>query len=115
MGKSNWTEKEIELVKGWINDGLSTRLMGKKLGRSKGSVIGKIHRLDLGDRDVTVSINSKNFSCRPWTKEDIGFLEKCVKGGSKIKDIAVIMDRSYAATAMRIFRLGLTKPRSKKI
>lgn len=45
-----WTDKMVEdLKKLWL-DGLSTSEIAKKLGISKNSVVGKVHRLSLSGR-----------------------------------------------------------------
>ncbi len=45
-----WTEREIQILREEWALGLSASTIGRRLGRSTNSVIGKVHRLDLPGR-----------------------------------------------------------------
>jgi hypothetical protein len=48
---TEWPEADIEKLKQLVKEGLSTRLIGREMGRTKGSIIGKIHRLKIAAHD----------------------------------------------------------------
>lgn len=51
----DWTTEEIKtLCKLWADDTLSAAEIGRRMGRSKGSIVGKVDRLDLPARDAAV-------------------------------------------------------------
>ena len=51
----DWTDDKIEaLSRMWLKEGLSASQIGAKLGTSRNSVVGKIHRLGLGLRPAHV-------------------------------------------------------------
>ena len=55
-----WTEEEISLLINLWTQGKSGSEIGKILGRTKGSVIGKIHRMNYTRKSIEVSkINCK--------------------------------------------------------
>ena len=68
-----WTEKMVEDLKIMWKQGLTTGEIGKRLGVSKNSIVGKVHRLQLDARpspikkkdEKTISDVSKNTSARP--------------------------------------------------
>ncbi len=68
-----WTEKMVEDLKIMWKQGLTTGEIGKRLGVSKNSIVGKVHRLQLDARpspikkkdEKTISDASKNTSARP--------------------------------------------------
>ena len=45
-----WTDKMVEDLKQMWKDGLTTGEIGKRLGVSKNSIVGKVHRLGLSGR-----------------------------------------------------------------
>ena len=45
-----WTDEMVETLKKMWNEGLSTGEIGKRLGVSKNSIVGKVHRLQLTAR-----------------------------------------------------------------
>ena len=45
-----WTDKMVEDLKKMWKDGMTTGEIGKKLGVSKNSIVGKVHRLGLSGR-----------------------------------------------------------------
>jgi GcrA cell cycle regulator len=67
---SPWTIEKIEQLKMlWIDGNLSTEKIGRKIGMSKGSVIGKAHRLNLAKR-ASVKIGKPNETRRPIARKD---------------------------------------------
>ena len=47
-----WTPAKLETLRGWLNRGLNFRQAGKKMGVSKGSVCGIVHRSGLEYRGL---------------------------------------------------------------
>lgn len=47
MAPLPWTDEQTERLKQWHAERLSTRVMGKRLGKTRNSVIGKLARLRL--------------------------------------------------------------------
>ena len=45
-----WTEQMVEDLKKMWHEGLTTGEIGKRLGVSKNSIVGKVHRLQLSGR-----------------------------------------------------------------
>jgi GcrA cell cycle regulator len=67
---SPWTIEKIEQLKMlWIDGNLSTEKIGRKIGMSKNSVIGKAHRLNLAKR-ASVKIGKPNKTRRPIAGKD---------------------------------------------
>jgi hypothetical protein len=57
---NEWPEADIERLKQLMKDGLSSRLIGKEMGRTKGSIIGKINRLGLTEQDYPRKCAKRN-------------------------------------------------------
>jgi GcrA cell cycle regulator len=55
MGEG-WTEERIEMLKKLLFDGLSLKQIGRELGITRNSVVGKAHRLGLSKGGVPASI-----------------------------------------------------------
>ena len=66
-----WTDEMIESLKKMWDEGLSTGEIGKRLGVSKNSIVGKVHRLKLSGRPS------------PIKKKDAAPHEKAVKPSVK--------------------------------
>lgn len=47
-----WTEQMVEDLKKMWHEGLTTGEIGKRLGVSKNSIVGKVHRLQLSGTAV---------------------------------------------------------------
>lgn len=54
-----WTEEMVENLKKYWDEGLTTGAIGKKLGVSKNSVVGKVHRLKLTARPSPIKRSKK--------------------------------------------------------
>ncbi len=57
-----WTEKMVEDLKIMWKQGLTTGEIGKRLGVSKNSVVGKVHRLQLDARPSPIKKKEGNVS-----------------------------------------------------
>lgn len=79
-GPGSWSyEEQIELVKLWNEDGLSASKIGKLMGKSRNSIIGKVHRMKLNPRIATeCSAHAKKAKARKLRKVNIAaeFLPK---------------------------------------
>ena len=74
-----WTEEKIKnLKKLWLK-GATTAEIAKKLGLSKNSIIGKVHRLNLETRPSPIKANPKKIIKKTKTvshkQEHIGIME----------------------------------------
>lgn len=54
-----WTDKMVEDLKKMWKDGMTTGEIGKKLGVSKNSIVGKVHRLGLSGRPSPIKKKSE--------------------------------------------------------
>ena len=57
-----WTDEMVENLKKMWDQGLSTGEIGKRLGVSKNSVVGKVHRLQLVGRPSPIKKKNENSS-----------------------------------------------------
>lgn len=57
---SPWTDERIDFLKLRWGEGFSASQIGGEMGLSRGSVIGKIHRLQLEPRRVTIRMPDLN-------------------------------------------------------
>ena len=64
-----WTEQMIEDLKRMWDEGLSTGEIGKRLGVTKNSIIGKVHRLQLTARPSPIKKKEDGASSTPKAKE----------------------------------------------
>ena len=64
-----WTEQMIEDLKRMWDEGLSTGEIGKRLGVTKNSIIGKVHRLQLTARPSPIKKKEDTTSPAPKAKE----------------------------------------------
>ena len=55
-----WTEEKIKNLKKLWTKGATTAEIAKKLGLSKNSVIGKVHRLNLGARPSPIKTKKRH-------------------------------------------------------
>ncbi len=65
----NWTETRIEQLRTmWLDEGLSASQIGARLGTTRNSVIGKVHRLGLRLRPAEVRKRKTEvlFGSSPW-------------------------------------------------
>lgn len=56
-----WTEQMVEDLKKMWHEGLTTGEIGKRLGVSKNSIVGKVHRLQLSGRPSPIKKKRRNF------------------------------------------------------
>lgn len=54
-----WTEQMVEDLKKMWHEGLTTGEIGKRLGVSKNSIVGKVHRLQLSGRPSPIKKKTK--------------------------------------------------------
>lgn len=60
--RNAWTNEELDrLQEMWTKEGSTSTQIGKELGRTRGSVLGKIHRLNIANK-------SPNHKTRPISK-----------------------------------------------
>lgn len=64
-----WTEQMIEDLKRMWDEGLTTGEIGKRLGVTKNSIIGKVHRLQLTARPSPIKKKDENAPATPKTKD----------------------------------------------
>ena len=65
-----WTDQMIEDLKRMWDEGLSTGEIGKRLGVTKNSIIGKVHRLQLTARPSPIKKKEDGASSAPKAKEN---------------------------------------------
>ena len=56
-----WTEQMVEDLKKMWHEGLTTGEIGKRLGVSKNSIVGKVHRLQLSGRPSPIKKKDEIF------------------------------------------------------
>ena len=54
-----WTDEMVEDLKRMWHEGLTTGEIGKRLGVSKNSIVGKVHRLNLSGRPSPIKKKEK--------------------------------------------------------
>lgn len=64
-----WTEQMIEDLKRMWDEGLTTGEIGKRLGVTKNSIIGKVHRLQLTARPSPIKKKENSSTSAPKAKE----------------------------------------------
>jgi GcrA cell cycle regulator len=102
-GPSPWTEERDEELAGFWHDGLTTTEIGRHMGVSKNSVIGRAHRLQLPSRASPINVTL----ARPWTEADDATLRQLYGGFLTAAEIGHRMGRSTHAIAYRAAILGL--------
>ena len=60
-----WTDEMVEDLKKMWKEGLSTGEIGKRLGVSKNSIVGKVHRLQLDGRPSPIKKKEGTDSAKP--------------------------------------------------
>ena len=66
-----WTEEMIDNLKQMWKEGLTTNEIAKRLGVSKNSIVGKVHRLNLKARPSPIKKKEENTTSEPVvTKEE---------------------------------------------
>lgn len=63
-----WTDEMVEKLKEYWAQGVTTGEIGKRLGISKNSIVGKVHRLGLEGRPSPIKRSDENFSDKPVKK-----------------------------------------------
>ena len=102
-----WTpERDAQLADFW-RDGITTVEIGRRLGVSKGAVIGRAYRLQLPRRACFINVTI----AKRWTKEDDAFLRRIYGGELTIAEIAIRMERGPHSIAYRAKFLGLVAKR----
>jgi GcrA cell cycle regulator len=59
MGKTTWTQDQIETMMKGVEDGLTSREIGDKIGKTRDAVLGKVHRMGFGFKHSVAKIKEK--------------------------------------------------------
>ncbi len=89
-----WTEKMVEDLKIMWKQGLTTGEIGKRLGVSKNSIVGKVHRLQLDARPSPIKKKE------PEEVKEIKKEKKCCK--SKSTEQAVEKEKAEVKTEKKV-------------
>ena len=65
-----WTEEMIDSLKQMWKDGLTTNEIAKRLGVSKNSIVGKVHRLNLKARPSPIKKKDEVVASEPITAKE---------------------------------------------
>jgi len=57
LPSNDWSDADINMLRGLWDDGHSTAEIGRRMGRSKNGIVGKAHRLDLPPRPSPIYRN----------------------------------------------------------
>jgi hypothetical protein len=97
-------ERDATLTSDWAA-GFSTAEIGRRMGISKNSVIGRAHRLQLPSRGSPINLSQAQ--AMPWTEEDDAMLTRIYGGFLTAAQIGARMGRTTYAIAYRAAHLGL--------
>ena len=104
-GPSPWNDDlDARLTSDWAA-GYSTAEIGRRMGISKNSVIGRAHRLQLPSRGSPINLSQAQ--AIPWTEEDDALLTRIYGGFLTAAQIGARMGRTTHAIAYRAANLGL--------
>ena len=104
-GPSPWNDDlDARLTSDWAA-GFSTAEIGRRMGISKNSVIGRAHRLQLPSRGSPINLSQAQ--AIPWTEEDDALLTRIYGGVLTAAQIGARMGRTTHAIAYRAAHLGL--------
>ena len=78
-----WTDQMIEDLKRMWDEGLSTGEIGKRLGVTKNSIIGKVHRLQLTARPSPIKKKEDGASSAPKAKEALKLLGEDARSAAR--------------------------------
>jgi hypothetical protein len=109
-GPSPWAEERDEQLADFWRDGLTTIEIGRRMGISKNSVIGRAHRMQLARRASPINVTL----AKPWAEEDDAYLRRVYGGFLTAAEIGARMGRSTHAIAYRAATLGLVAGRRAK-
>lgn len=90
-----WTDEMVESLKKMWDEGLSTGEIGKRLGVSKNSIVGKVHRLQLVARPSPIKKKAapdENKATKPVEKSK----DKTAKPASKAEPAPVVAETKPA-------------------
>ena len=111
-GPSPWNDElDATLTSEWAA-GFSTAEIGRRMGISKNSVIGRAHRLQLPSRGSPINLSQAQ--AIPWTEEDDALLTRIYGGFLTAAQIGARMGRTTHAIAYRAANLGLKAGRRAK-
>ena len=82
-----WTDEQVEELKRLWDQGLTTGEIGKALGVSKNSVVGKAHRLELNGRPSPIKRNSEEIEAVAEVPEKTVEKKKAAKTPSAKKTV----------------------------
>ena len=104
-GPSPWNDDlDATLRSDWAA-GFPTAEIGRRMGFSKNSVIGRAHRLQLPSRGSPINLSQAQ--AIPWTEEDDALLTRIYGGFLTAAQIGARMGRTTHAIAYRAAHLGL--------
>ena len=104
-GPSPWNDDlDATLRSDWAA-GFSTAEIGRRMGISKNSVIGRAHRLQLPSRGSPINLSQAQ--AIPWTEDDDALLTRIYGGFLTAAQIGARMGRTTHAIAYRAAHLGL--------
>ena len=104
-------DRDARLTSEWAA-GFSTAEIGRRMGISKNSVIGRAHRLQLPLRGSPINLSQAQ--AMPWTEEDDATLRTLYGGFLTAAQIGARMGRTTHAIAYRAANLGLKAGRRAK-
>lgn len=81
-----WTDEMVESLKKMWDEGISTGEIGKRLGVSKNSIVGKVHRLQLTARPSPIKRKTDTDQNTSNTKNQSSKKENSAKSVSSKKD-----------------------------
>ena len=111
-GPSPWNDDlDARLTSDW-DAGFSASEIGRRMGISKNSVIGRAHRLQLPSRGSPINLSQAQ--AIPWTEEDDATLRTLYGGFLTAAQIGARMGRTTHAIAYRAATLGLKAGRRAK-
>ena len=100
----HWTDEDVKVLSEKIDE-ISWVEMGKKLGRSAKSCRQKAKALR----------EHKGSTKKPWTQDDNVRIEKLLRSGMGIVEIAKEMGRTYGSIKLRARKFGVTTYRGDKL
>lgn len=109
-----WTpEQDADLIR-IINGGASATKAGKHFGRTRSSIIGRVHRLQARGEKVQFKGSEERRARRAeaskapaWTEGEIGTLRWCVAQKKTLAEAAEIIGRTPASVRLRAWKVNL--------
>ena len=108
-----WSDAEVERARTMWIAGSSAGEISKILGRTRTSVIGKVHRLGLMRSGAAAQAAQRAASTTqrlPWKAEEVDILRKLASEKRPLSYIGRHLSRSKSAIHRKMVDLGLTVP-----